>query len=53
MIVGHEYFGSKWSTPAHATTPLHGGAASGFKSMTHPHYQCSCPDYVLIVITNL
>ena len=40
MTIGHHYFSSKWyrSTSAHTMTPLHGGAVSGLKSMTHSHF---------------
>ena len=37
MILGHDYFGSKWPTSVHAMTPLRGGAASGLKDITHPN----------------
>ena len=35
MVIGQHYFWSKWYTSADAMTPVHGGAASGLKSMTH------------------
>ena len=37
MTIRHQYFCGKWYTSALAMTPLYGGAASGLKSMTHPH----------------
>ena len=37
MTIGHDYVYSKWYNSAHVMTPLHGGAASGLKSMIHPH----------------
>ena len=41
MTIGHQYFCSKWFNSAHAMTPLHGGATSGLKHMTHPHYRAN------------
>ena len=37
MIVGNQYFWSKWFTSVQVMTPLHGGAANGLKSTTHSH----------------
>ena len=37
MTIRHQDFYSKWHTSAQSITPLHGGAASGLKSVTHPH----------------
>ena len=35
--IGHQYFCSKWYNSAMALTSLHGGAASGLKSVTSHH----------------
>ena len=41
MTIRHQYFCSEYYTSAKAMTPLHGGAASELKSMTHPHWSSS------------
>ena len=38
MTFGCHYFCRKRHTSAHAMSPLHGGAVSGLKGMTQPHW---------------
>ena len=51
MTIQHQYFCSKCYTSALAASPLHGSAAGGLKSMTHPivFFLFFCGEFIFVL----